>query len=111
LQNDDAVSHCCTFAKDYFVDGTFKICPRGGPLLNVRSSQVLNIFGDVNGHAMLMFTAVMTSRRLPLYEAVLEAIKKHYPNFTPTTIMADFEPSLRKSIKLKFPKTRLLGCR
>jgi hypothetical protein len=60
---------------------------------------------------MLMFTAIMTSRRLPLYEAVLDAIKKHYPNFIPTTIMADFEPSLRKSIKLKFPKTRLLGCR
>ena len=95
----------------FSVDGTFKIVPRQGNNTNDRSSQVLNILADYNGHAVLLFTIVMTSRRLQLYEKVLDFIKIKYPNFKPAQLMADYEASMRNALKSRFPSARLYGCR
>ena len=95
----------------FSVDGTFKIVPRQGNTSNDRASQVLNILADYNGHAVLLFTIVMTSRRVQLYEKVLDFIKMKYPNFKPAQLMADYEASMRNALKSRFPSARLYGCR
>ena len=104
---DPAIEDCSWFS----VDGTFKIVPRQGQVFNLRSAQVLNIIADYNGHAVLLFTIVMTSRRLALYEKVLDVIKGKYPNFKPLQIMADYEAAMRTALKSRFPSSRLYGCR
>ena len=93
------------------MDGTFKVIPRQGKVFNLRSAQVFNIIADYNGHAILLFTVVMTSRRLALYEKVLDVIKSHYPNFKPLQMMADYEAAMRTAFKSRFPSSRLYGCR
>ena len=93
------------------MDGTFKIVPRQGHIFNLRSAQVFNIIADYNGHAILLFTVVMTSRRLALYEKVLDVIKGHYPTFKPLQMMADYEGAMRKAFMSRFPSSRLYGCR
>ena len=95
----------------FSMDGTFKIVPRQGQIFNLRSSQVFNIIADYNGHAILLFTVVMTSRRLALYEKVLDVIKTHFPNFKPLQMMADFEVAMRTAFISRFPSSRLYGCR
>ena len=102
-----AIEDCSWFS----VDGTFKIVPRQGQVFNLRSAQVLNIIADYNGHAVLLFTVVMTSRRLALYEKVLDVIKHHYPHFKPLQLMADYELALRTALKSRFPSSKLYGCR
>ena len=102
-----AIEDCSWFS----MDGTFKIVPRQGAVFNMRSAQVLNIIADYNGHAILLFTIVMTSRRLALYEKVLDVIKQHYPHFNPLQMMADYELAMRTAIKSRFPATKLYGCR
>ena len=66
---------------------------------------------DYNGNAVVVFTIVMTSRKVGLYRKVMELLKVHFPAFNPQQLMADYEASLRKAIKESFPNTRLFGCR
>jgi hypothetical protein len=111
LANKKVVTECCDSSTDFFMDGTFRICPKQGNILNVRSSQVFNVLTERNGHGLLLFSVIMTSRKLALYERVFQKIKEHYPTFNPPNMMADFEASMRKAFKKKFPASRLLGCR
>ena len=111
LVNRQIVDPATKDASSWFVDGTFRIVPRQGRVLNLRSSQVLNILADFNGSAIVVFTIIMTSRKVGLYRKVLELLKMKFPNFEPKQLMADYEGSLRKAIKEAFPRTRLYGCR
>jgi len=111
LVNREAVNNAINISTNFFLDGTFRITPRQGKILNVRSAQVLNLIADYNGHAVLLFTVIMTSRRLALYEKVMDIIKNHFPDFNPTNMMADYEQAMRKAFRSRFPASRLLGCR
>lgn len=111
LQNKDVIEECCLTSTDYFVDATFRVCPKHQNIFNVRSAQVLNIFAERDGHAILMFAVIMTTKKLALYEKVLEVIKQHYPILKPKTMMSDYEAAMRKAFKKKFPGSRMLGCR
>ena len=111
LVNRQIVDPATKDASCWFVDGTFRIVPRQGRVLNLRSSQVLNILADYNGSAIVVFTIIMTSRKVALYRRVLEMLKMVFPSFDPKQLMADYEGSLRKAIKAAFPRTRLYGCR
>ena len=93
------------------MDATFKIVPRQGTVFNMRSAQVFNIIADYNGHAVILFTVVMTSRRLQLYLKTLDVIKQHYPEFNPPQMMADYETAMRAAFKSRFPSSKLYGCR
>ena len=93
------------------MDGTFRVVPQHGNYLNLRASQVFNILADYNGHALCVFTIVMTSRKLPLYRKVFGLIADKFPNFKPTTMMSDFEPAMRKAFKERYIAARLYGCR
>lgn len=111
LANKTAATECCDTSTDFFMDGTFRICPKQGNILNVRSAQVFNILAERNGHGVLLFSVIMTSRKLALYERVFQKIKDHFPTFKPPNMMSDYEASMRKAFKKKFPTSRLLGCR
>ena len=58
-----------------------------------------------------MFSVIMTSKKVALYEKVLDNIKQHYPILKPKTLMSDYEAGLRKAFRKKFPGARMLGCR
>ena len=96
---------------DFFMDGTFRIVPRNGKFLNLRSSQVFNILADHHGTALCIFTVVMTSRKLPLYRKVFALISSKFPNFKPARMMSDYEPAMRKAFKETYNTTRMNGCR
>lgn len=95
----------------FSMDGTFRITPRQGRVLNIRSSQVFNILADYHGHAVVVFTVIMTSRRRALYDKVFALIRSTYPNFKPAQMMADYELGMRKAFKEKYPSSKLYGCR
>jgi len=93
------------------MDGTFRIAPRQGRILSIRSNQVFNIFADYHDNAAIIFTVIMTSRKLQLYKKVMDLIKANYPDFKPVQMMSDYETAMRKAFKDTFPESRLFGCR
>lgn len=95
----------------FSADGTFKITPRPGNVLDVRASQVLHITADYHGSVVLLFSVIMTSRKVGLYKKVLKFIKRTIPNFKPPQLMCDYESALRKAFKSVFPATKVYGCR
>lgn len=111
LVNRPIMQHVIAESKHFFMDGTFRIAPKQGRILSVRSSQIFNIFADFHDNAALLFTVIMTSRKLPLYEKVMDIIKENFPDFKPIQMMSDFETAMRKSFKSRFPNSRLFGCR
>ena len=72
---------------------------------------MLNILANYNGHAVILFTIIMTARKVALYKKVFDFIKLHYPAFSPKQMTSDFEGSLRKAFISRFPLARLYGCR
>lgn len=95
----------------FSMDGTFRTTPRPGNVLDVRASQVLHITADYHGKIVVLFSVIMTSRKIGLYRKVFKFIKKEVPNFKPPLMMADYEKAMRNAFKSVFSSTRLLGCR
>lgn len=73
--------------------------------------QVWNLLADFHGKSVCVMSVVMTSRKVPLYEAVLKKLRELFPQFAPANLMLDYEPSIRKAVSLVYPETRMLGCR
>ena len=66
---------------------------------------------DYQGTAVILYTIVMTARKVALYKKVFDLIKQHFPAFNPKQMMTDFEGSLRKAFVSRFTMARLYGCR
>ena len=80
------------------VDGTFGLIPGRLDVLNVRSSQILNILCDFKGAAICILTVVMSARKLPLYQKIFEWVVTDIPTFRPLEIMSDFVFGARSGI-------------
>ena len=102
------VSQHCFHA---MVDGTFGLIPGRVSVLNVRSSQVLNVLADYKGAVICILTVVMSGRKLPLYTEIFRWFANEFKAFRPKEIMTDFEPALRVGIKRALPGTRVRGCK
>jgi len=88
------------------MDGTFRTTLRPGNVLDIRASQVLHITADYHGKIVVLFSVIMTSRKIGLYRKVFKFIKKEVPNFKPPIMKA-----MRNAFKSVFSSSRLLGCR
>ena len=97
--------------KQLYVDGTFRICPRG-------YYQVLNIGGyyeDING-IVPVFLIPTTGKSEYLYNMIFNDVKKIIIDANinlsdiPKYIMADFEVGLQRALKTSFPNSLISGC-
>jgi hypothetical protein len=60
---------------------------------------------------VLLFSIIMTSRKIGLYRKVFKFLKEKVPNFKPPQMMADYERAMRNAFKSVYPTSRLFGCR
>ena len=94
------------------MDGTFRITPKPGNIMDVRASQVLNITAEnPGGGVVLLFSVIMTSRKIGLYKKVFKFLKQNFPHFKPPQMMSDFELAMRKGFKSVYPTAKVYGCR
>lgn len=94
----------------YLVDATFGVVPGHFRVLQVRSSQVLNIVADYGGATVSVFTIIMSCRKVAMYAKIFSFIREHFPSVDPKTLMADWETGLRKTLAKAFPAAKLAGC-
>lgn len=103
----EKISRKATF---YHVDATFGVVPSHIPVLQVRSSQVLNIVADYGGATVIVASVIMTCRKVGLYRKLFAFLRNEFDFLMPRTIMADWEVGLRKTLIEAFPQARVLGC-
>jgi len=94
----------------YLVDATFGVVPGHIRVLQVRSSQVLNIVADYGGATVSVFTVIMSCRKVDLYQKIFAFVRENFPCIDPKTLMADWETGLRKTLAKAFPTAKLAGC-
>jgi len=111
LANKDCMDDVLRTSTWFSMDGTFRIMPRPGNVLDVRASQVLLITADYHGKVVLLFSVIMTSRKIGLYRKVFKFLKTTFPNFKPPQMMSDYERSMRSAFRSIYPSTKLFGCR
>jgi hypothetical protein len=104
----DVIRAACSQATTIFVDATFQTAPSDSN--TQRSIQVLNFIAEINGIRVAFLHIIMSCKFLRLYEKVFERIKSYFPSLRPDTIIADYEPGLRKALRHNFPDARLSGC-
>ena len=110
LGDSEMISTISNKATFYHIDATFGVVPGHIKVLQVRSSQVLNIVADYGGATVSVFTIIMSCRKVDMYRKIFNLIKTKFPEFAPKTVMADWEVSLRKAVGNAYPETRLAGC-
>jgi hypothetical protein len=105
LQNTGALEMVTPDTDTFFLDGTFAICPRS-------FYQVLNVAAEINGKVTLLFSVAMTSKSLPLYKIVLQALRSHPAmyNLNIKLVYADYESGIASAVRKVIPRARLIGC-
>lgn len=104
LGDKDTFSHVSQSAKNFFVDGTFKVAPK--PF-----SQVLTVMAEYKNCKVPIMHVCCPSKDYEVYKAILEKMCADYPGLKPETWMCDFEAGLRRAIREVHPDARLAGCR
>lgn len=66
---------------------------------------------DYNGTNVCIFVAMMTTKRMVMYEKVFNKLKEECPFFKPAVAMMDFERALQMGFIAVFPDCRVNGCR
>lgn len=86
-----------------YTDATFSITPQ-------KFSQTLNFVVRVRGCYLLLFTAVMTSKKTQLYTDVFAFLRKELRDVEIGYIKSDYEEALMKSVELAFEGVPTSGC-
>ena len=84
-------------------DCTFETAPIG-------FEQVMNLMGTYRGSKFPLWTCVLTSKKAPLYTAILKRFNEEYPTVYPKLIQCDFEAGLTLAARLVYPDTSIRGC-
>ncbi|XP_077863133.1 uncharacterized protein LOC144345908, partial [Saccoglossus kowalevskii] len=90
-----------------YIDGTFKASPP--PYV-----QLVTIHGRYMGNVITLAYALMNGKRLEQYRRVLQHLKDRTAaagrQFAPTTVISDYEMSIRQAFEAEFPGISVKGC-
>ena len=90
-------------AKQIYFDATFKVVPS-------IYYQLFTIFVPVADVSFPVFFALMSRKTRAMYVAVFEQVKVLAPNFTPQSVMADFEEASVSGFQHVFGPLNVSGC-
>lgn len=93
---------------EYFVDGTFAVCP-------TPFQQIYNILGDIGStfeetKVVPLISAFMTNRTQKSYELLFHMIQSQLPEFKPHKVHCDYESAAINAIKEEYPNVIIKGC-
>ncbi len=86
-----------------FFDGTFFCVPR-------QFYQCFSLMGVFGSHCLPVAHVLMSAKSEQLYQKVTDKLKEIAPNFSPETLMGDYEAGSRNAMQATFPTARVGGC-
>lgn len=87
----------------WFVDGTFKHCPRA-------FTQIFTIHALQNHRCLPLVYALLPDKKESTYDEMLNALVELEPALYPKSILSDFERTILNSFSKKFPNAEQRGC-
>jgi MULE transposase domain len=95
--------HILQTAADFLVDGTFKVVPE-------IFYQLFIIHAVHRQHIVPVLYALLRRKNADTYCRLIDEVIKIAPNWSPTTIMMDFEQASISAFRQKFQNATLSGC-
>lgn len=95
--------HILQTADDFLVDGTFKVVPE-------IFYQLFIIHAVHRRHIVPVVYALLRRKNADTYRRLIDEVLKIAPDWSPLSIMMDFEQASINSFRQKFPSTALSGC-
>ncbi|KAF0703852.1 MULE domain-containing protein [Aphis craccivora] len=92
-------------ATEMHADGTFKVVP---PMPHCRQLFIIHLI--LQNHSIPVCFVLMESKSEASYKKVLEEFKAKFPNVRPTSIMIDYESSLRNAFSNVYPEAAVSSC-
>mgnify|MGYP002864159244 CR=1 FL=1 len=90
-------------AEHFLVDGTFKVSPE-------IFYQVFIIHAVYRKHVVPVIYSILRRKNGGTYTRLINEIVNIAPNWSPTSVMMDFEQASINALKKKFPSVSLSGC-
>lgn len=90
-------------AEHFLVDGTFKVTPE-------IFYQVFIIHAVYREHVVPVIYSLLRRKDGGTYTRLINEIVNIAPNWSPTSVMMDFEQASINALKKKFPSVSLSGC-
>lgn len=90
-------------SSDFLVDGTFKVVP-------AVFYQLYIIHAIYRDHVVPVIYALLRKKSGETYHQLIDEILKVAPNWTPRSVMMDFEQASINAFHRKFPNVALSGC-
>ena len=90
-------------ASEFLVDGTFKVVPE---IFN----QLYIIHTVCRNHVVPVVYALLRRKNADTYQRLTEEVIKVAPNWSPQSIMMDFEQASINAFQRIFPNVTLSGC-
>lgn len=99
---------CLGGADTYYMDGTFKYCPKF-------FFQLFTLHSVRNGHYIpLLFCLLpnkLTNTYIQLFTHIVNVAREMNILLKPSTIVIDFEIGIHNAVKVVWPSTEIFGCR
>lgn len=92
----------------FFLDGTFKSCPKQFAQLYVIHVDLRSTAKETNVYPALF--AFLPDKRQATYTAMFREVKRWCPKWKPSIIKSDFEAAAINSCMLEFPDSTISGC-
>ncbi|XP_050435206.1 uncharacterized protein LOC126842322 [Adelges cooleyi] len=93
-------------AKDFYVDGTFDAAPS----FHHQCQQLLVIMAKSFGYGFPIIFALMSRKTQSAYERLIQFVVGVESNWSPNTVMSDFETAIYNSFENHFPNCQHSGC-
>jgi hypothetical protein len=90
-------------AKNWFADGTFKTVP-------LLFEQLYTIHCIKNNYSFPCVYALLCNKKKETYTRLIKKLKEFIPDYSPSSILTDFELSMIQAIKREFPVAENKGC-
>lgn len=100
-ENIKTLSRC----EEYFMDGTFKACPK----IFGRSGQLYVIHGLFEGVPLALVYALLIDKSTRTYEKMFQLLLEVL-SLNPKKIHIDFEMAMIKALKNTFPSSKIVCC-
>jgi hypothetical protein len=95
--------HVLQTAKDFLADGTFKVVPE-------IFYQLFIIHALYRHHVIPVVYALLRRKNADTYQRLVDEVVKIAPNWSPASIMMDFEQASIITFQRKFQSAALSGC-
>lgn len=105
---DDELKEYMGKCKHFYMDGTFKTCPK--PFYQLYTIHAELESNEEYQNIIPVLYALLPDKKLTTYKLLFQLIRSQIPQWNPSDITVDFEVAAIQAIRSHFPNVKITGC-